>query len=700
MYQALYRKWRPKVFSDVIGQPHITETLRRQAAEGRISHAYLFTGTRGTGKTTCAKILARAVNCEHPVDGDPCGVCAACTGIERGGSMDVLELDAASNSGVDQVRALRSEAVYSPAKVKKRVYIIDEVHMLSDAAFNALLKIMEEPPEHLMFILATTEVHKILPTILSRCQRFSFRRIPPKIIAQRLDYVAKQEGIDLRPDGSELLSRLADGALRDGLSLLDQCAAPGGAIDAAAVLDVLGLAGNLQTSRIMESILKRDAQDALTQLDGLYNNGKDMGAVLSELSSLTRDLLLRKTAPEGGAELLSGGYDTALLDRLGQGVPGTRFLYFASTLQKAAAELYYSANRRLDTELCLLRLCDESLSGDLTALAARVRRLEDALTSGVLLPGSPRGVRRQEETKTESVPKQKPASGPSPEPAQERRPEAKPEPAPERRPEAKPEPAPERRPEAKPEPAPERRPEAKPEPAPERRPKAKSTPKPKAKPVPQPMPEDIDRPPWELMEPPPEKTMEQPPWELMEPPPEKTTEQPPWELMEPPPEKTTEQPPRETIEPPDELPWEMKAPAPPKPESSAVPKPAVSGAAIPVPAEEPGSAQVVSGSWWPGAAEKCKSRVSPMYRAFLNCCAGVLEDSVVVIYAPDEITAGRLDNERIRTVLLEEAQEALGKTVISRLIFRVGNPPIGSPEENFKALLKNFGGQYDNVEFT
>ncbi len=688
MYQALYRKWRPKVFSDVIGQPHITETLRRQAAEGRISHAYLFTGTRGTGKTTCAKILARAVNCEHPVDGDPCGVCAACTGIERGGSMDVLELDAASNSGVDQVRALRSEAVYSPAKVKKRVYIIDEVHMLSDAAFNALLKIMEEPPEHLMFILATTEVHKILPTILSRCQRFSFRRIPPKIIAQRLDYVAKQEGIDLRPDGSELLSRLADGALRDGLSLLDQCAAPGGAIDAAAVLDVLGLAGNLQTSRIMESILKRDAQDALTQLDGLYNNGKDMGAVLSELSSLTRDLLLRKTAPEGGAELLSGGYDTALLDRLGQGVPGTRFLYFASTLQKAAAELYYSANRRLDTELCLLRLCDESLSGDLTALAARVRRLEDALTSGVLLPGSPRGVRRQEETKTESVPKQKPASGPSPEPAQERRPEAKPEPAPERRPEAKPEPAP------------DRRPEAKPEPAPERRPKAKSTPKPKAKPVPQPMPEEIDRPPWELMEPPPEKTTEQPPWELMEPPPEKTTEQPPWELMEPPPEKTTEQPPRETIKPPDELPWEMKAPAPPKPESSAVPKPAVSGAAIPVPAEEPGSAQVVSGSWWPGAAEKCKSRVSPMYRAFLNCCAGVLEDSVVVIYAPDEITAGRLDNERIRTVLLEEAQEALGKTMISRLIFRVGNPPIGSPEENFKALLKNFGGQYDNVEFT
>ena len=643
-YTALYRKYRPQNFTDVKGQDAIVTTIRNQIENKRIGHAYLFCGTRGTGKTTIAKIFAKAVNCEHPRNGSPCGECASCQAIASGNSMNVIEIDAASNNGVDNIREIREEVTYAPTEGNYRVYIIDEVHMLSDAAFNALLKIMEEPPEHLMFILATTEVHKILPTILSRCQRFSFRRIPPKIIAQRLEYVAKQEGIDLRPDGLELLSRLADGALRDGLSLLDQCAAPGGAIDAAAVLDVLGLAGNLQTARIMESILKRDAQDALTQLDGLYNNGKDMGAVLSELSSLTRDLLLRKTAPEGGAELLSGGYDTALLDRLGQGVPRTRFLYFASTLQKAAAELYYSANRRLDTELCLLRLCDESLSGDLTALAARVRRLEDALTSGVLLPGSPRGVRRQEETKTESVPKQKPASGPSPEPAQERRPEAKPEPAP------------------------ERRPEAKPEPAPERRPKAKSTPKPKAKPVPQTMPEDIDR--------------------------------PPWELMEPPPEKTTEQPPRETIEPPDELPWEMKAPAPPKPESSAVPKPAVSGAAIPVPAEEPGSAQVVSGSWWPGAAEKCKSRVSPMYRAFLNCCAGVLEDSVVVIYAPDEITAGRLDNERIRTVLLEEAQEALGKTVISRLIFRVGNPPIGSPEENFKALLKNFGGQYDNVEFT
>ena len=389
MYQALYRKWRPKAFADVIGQEHITETLRRQVAEGRTSHAYLFTGTRGTGKTTCAKILAKAVNCEAPKDGDPCGRCPACAGIDSGSFLDVLELDAASNNGVDQVRSLRDEAVYSPANVRKRVYIVDEVHMLSTAAFNALLKILEEPPEHLMFILATTELHKVPATILSRCQRFSFRRIRPEDVAKRLNYVAKQEAIDLLPDGAELLSRLADGALRDGLSLLDQCAAAGGTIDSAAVLDVLGLAGNLQTARMMELILNRDAQGALLLLDELYKGGKDMGAVLSELSALTRDLLLQKTAPKGGAALLSGGFDAAALDRLGKGVPASRFLHLASTLQRAAAELYASVNRRLDTELCLLRLCDESLSGDLTALEARITRLEDNQTARAELAWRP-----------------------------------------------------------------------------------------------------------------------------------------------------------------------------------------------------------------------------------------------------------------------------------------------------------------------
>ena len=223
MYQALYRKYRPKTFDDVVGQEHITETLKKQVETGRLSHAYLFIGTRGTGKTTCAKILAKAVNCEHPVNGNPCNRCAACRGIDDGSILDVVELDAASNNGVDNVRALRDEAVFSPASVRKRVYIVDEVHMLSNSAFNALLKILEEPPEHLMFILATTELHKVPATILSRCQRHSFKRIPVDTITARLNFVAQQEHLNLQPDAAALLARMADGGMRDALTLLDQC---------------------------------------------------------------------------------------------------------------------------------------------------------------------------------------------------------------------------------------------------------------------------------------------------------------------------------------------------------------------------------------------------------------------------------------------------------------------------------------------
>ena len=377
MYQALYRKWRPKAFADVVGQSHITETLRRQVAEGRLSHAYLFTGTRGTGKTTCAKILAKAVNCQHPVDGDPCNQCPACLGIDNGSLLDVLELDAASNNGVDHVRALRDEAIYSPANVRYRVYIVDEVHMLSTAAFNALLKILEEPPAHLIFILATTELHKVPATILSRCQRFAFKRIQPGDIAGRLRDVAGQEGIALEQEAAELLSRLADGALRDALSLLDQCGAAGGVIDTARVLDVLGLAGNVQTGQLMDCLLRRDVQASLLLLHQLYSGGKDVGALLGELSTLTRDLLIRMTAPEGGAALLSGGYDTVLMDSLSQGVSPTRLIHMATQLQTTLAALPLSSNRRTDAELCLMRLCDDSLCGDTTALAARIARLEE-----------------------------------------------------------------------------------------------------------------------------------------------------------------------------------------------------------------------------------------------------------------------------------------------------------------------------------
>ena len=383
MYQALYRKWRPKTFSDVVGQEHVTETLQRQVAEGRLSHAYLFTGTRGTGKTTCAKILAKAVNCEHPENGNPCNKCQSCLGIESGGFLDVMELDAASNNGVDHVRALRDEAIYSPAQVKKRVYIIDEVHMLSIAAFNALLKILEEPPEHLMFILATTELHKVPATILSRCQRFAFRRILPREIVGRLNYIAEQEGIDLRPDGAELLAHIADGALRDALSLLDQCAAAGGTIDSAAVLDALGLAGNLQTAQLMDCVLRRDTKAALLLLHRLYGSGKDVGAVLGELSALARDLLISKTAPEGGAALLTGGYDGQTMDSLLRQADSARLIAICTTLQRTAADMNVSVNRRTDAELCLLKLCDETLSGDLSAINARLARLEQQMATGV-----------------------------------------------------------------------------------------------------------------------------------------------------------------------------------------------------------------------------------------------------------------------------------------------------------------------------
>ena len=383
MYQALYRKWRPKTFADVVGQEHITETLQRQVAEGRLSHAYLFTGTRGTGKTTCAKILARAVNCEHPENGNPCNRCPSCLGIESGRFLDVVELDAASNNGVDSVRALRDEAIYSPAQVKKRVYIVDEVHMLSTPAFNALLKILEEPPEHLMFILATTELHKVPATILSRCQRFSFRRIQPKDIVGRLNYIAGQENIDLKDDGAALLARLSDGALRDALSLLDQCAAVGGAIDAPAVLDALGLAGNVQTAQLMSLILTRDARGALALLGRLYDGGKDVGAVLGELSALSRELLISATAGEGGESLLSGAYDASTLDSLRAQGTSARFIQLCTILQETAAQLQFSVNRRTDAELCILKLCDETLSGDLAALGARIARLEEQIAAGV-----------------------------------------------------------------------------------------------------------------------------------------------------------------------------------------------------------------------------------------------------------------------------------------------------------------------------
>ena len=389
MYQALYRKWRPRTFDQVVGQAHITDTLKRQVAAGRLSHAYLFTGTRGTGKTTCAKILARAVNCENPVDGNPCNACPSCLGIENGSILDVLELDAASNNGVDQIRALRDEAIYTPAAVRKRVYIVDEVHMLSTPAFNALLKILEEPPSHLMFILATTELHKVPATIKSRCQQFAFKRISPRAIRDHLADVAAQEGVELAPEAADLLARLADGGLRDGLSLLDQCAGGSGPVTEDTVLTVLGLAGNRRTAKLLDCVARQDTPAALAELDGLYRDGKDMGALLGELSSLVRDLLIRKTAPEGGRGLLTGGYESKVVKALAQAFTAAELVQMMTILQTTQADLYRSASRRLDTELCLIRLCDRTLSDSVEGLSARLSRVEEQLARGVTVASPP-----------------------------------------------------------------------------------------------------------------------------------------------------------------------------------------------------------------------------------------------------------------------------------------------------------------------
>ena len=399
MYQALYRKWRPRTFDDVVGQPHITETLKRQAAAGRLSHAYLFTGTRGTGKTTCAKILARAVNCENPVEGNPCNCCPACQGIESGAILDVLELDAASNNGVDQIRALREEAVYTPASVRKRVYIVDEVHMLSTPAFNALLKILEEPPAHLMFILATTELHKVPATIKSRCQQFAFKRISPRMIAGQLSHVAQQEGLALTQPAAELLARLADGGLRDGLSLLDQCSGTDGELTEDVVLEVLGLAGNRRTAGVMDCVSRCDTAGALKELDALYRDGKDMGAFLHELSALVRDLLIRKTAPEGGQGLLVGGYEEKAMRPLLERLTAAELVQMLKLLQEAQGDLYRSSSRRVDAELCLIRLCDRGLSDTWEGLAARLSRVEEQLAQGVL-PAARREAREAPEEET------------------------------------------------------------------------------------------------------------------------------------------------------------------------------------------------------------------------------------------------------------------------------------------------------------
>ena len=383
VYQALYRKYRPQTFDDVVGQMAVTQTLKTQLLTDKMSHAYLFTGSRGTGKTSCAKILAKAVNCLHPENGNPCNRCSACRSIDDGSCMDVLEIDAASNNGVDNVRDLRDDAIYSPSQVKKRVYIIDEVHMLSISAFNALLKIIEEPPEHLLFILATTELHKVPATILSRCQRFSFRRISQEDIAARLQYVAYQENIDMDESAARVLARLADGGMRDGLSLLDQVAsATTGELTAERVYACLGIAGEHRCGEMMAYIAEHDTKRALELFNRLYAEGKDLSAMLDELACMCRDLLVIKTAPSAGITMLSGVATDQEVSSLTNRFSTGELVRMMTELQQTMAGFTRSSSRRMDAELCIMNLCQPELSLDAESLNARLTRLEEQIKTG------------------------------------------------------------------------------------------------------------------------------------------------------------------------------------------------------------------------------------------------------------------------------------------------------------------------------
>lgn len=354
MYKALYRKYRPQTFTDVVGQKHITQTLKNQLIGDRLSHAYLFIGTRGTGKTTCARILSRAINCSNPTDGEPCNKCISCVGIENGSILDVVELDAASHSGVDDVRALREEAIYLPATTKKRVYIIDEAHMLSGQAFNALLKVLEEPPEHILFVLATTEVHKVPATIYSRCQNFMFRRLPHETIAERLGYIAKAENMKLSGDAAQRLSILADGSMRAGISLLDQCAED--VIDIKRVEDVLGLASAKLIAELVKTIADKQIDKALEKVELFYSDGKEMAALLDEIGQFSRDLLVYDIDKDSA--LISSNADRELLDIISKKLDKLQVLHWIMTIADTMTGAPRNGISKLSVEICIIKMCD------------------------------------------------------------------------------------------------------------------------------------------------------------------------------------------------------------------------------------------------------------------------------------------------------------------------------------------------------
>jgi DNA polymerase-3 subunit gamma/tau len=417
VFQALYRKWRPRVFEDVVGQPQVTKTLLNELRTGAVGHAYLFTGSRGTGKTSCAKILSKAVNCLDPKDGDPCGECEICRGIDSGAVLDVVEIDAASNNGVDNIRALRDETAFSPARAKYRVYIIDEVHMLSAGAFNALLKTLEEPPAYVIFILATTEVQRIPATILSRCQRFDFRRIPAEEIAARLQYIAGEENISLTHEAALLIARISDGAMRDALSLLEKCAGLGSAVGEDTVAKAAGLSDRKYLHELASGIAAGDFSRVLGVIDGLYSQSKDMELTCVELIDHFRMMMLLKTSPAGPPDCTPG--ELALLRSEEPSFTLEAVLHVLDSLSVMLETLRRSASPRVEMEMCLLRLCRPELDDSPKALARRISALE-SMAAGARLRApaeQPEPLRQPQPSPEDKAENPDAPASPGPEPA-------------------------------------------------------------------------------------------------------------------------------------------------------------------------------------------------------------------------------------------------------------------------------------------
>lgn len=383
MYQVLYRKYRPKNFSDVYGQDHVISTLKNEIKEDRISHAYLFTGSRGTGKTTCAKILAKAVNCENSDNGEPCNECEVCRGLDGGTIYDVVEIDAASNNGVDNIRDLREEANYTPSRGRYRVYIIDEVHMLSTGAFNALLKTLEEPPAHVIFILATTEVHKLPATILSRCQRFDFKRIQPETMAVRLNEVAELEGMSLDPDAAVLIARIADGALRDGLSILDQCGSRSKNIDSALVSQVAGLAGREVLYRLTDCVSRKNSSAAMEIIAELYQNSYDMERLCVEMINHFRNFLIVKTVKKSRELIVCTDDEYNSTVESAKQFSLENVIFGLDLFQNTLTSIKAGANSRIEMEMSFIKLCEPKLDVSQDALLERISQLERAVRNGV-----------------------------------------------------------------------------------------------------------------------------------------------------------------------------------------------------------------------------------------------------------------------------------------------------------------------------